>query len=191
MSEPVHIGDHAFANLRYIREAMERAGSFTSIPGTGGVIIGGSAIAAAIIARPLHGNAWLEVWLADAAFAAIVAFALMLRKASRAGVTLTSPAARRFFISYFAPIAAAAVMTVAMVRAGDHELLPALWLLSYGASFIASGAFSIGVVRVMGICFMLLGIAAVLTPFANFLLAAGFGGIHIIFGLIIARNYGG
>jgi hypothetical protein len=191
VSEPIRLGDHAFANLRYIRDAMERATSFTSIPGIGGVIIGASAIVTAIVARPLRGNAWLLAWLSDALFAAIVAFGLMLRKASRAGVTLTSPAARRFFVSYFAPILAAALMTIAIVRAGDHELLPALWLLCYGASFIASGAFSIRVVPVMGICFMFLGTAALFIPFGNVLLAAGFGGMHIIFGFIIARNYGG
>lgn len=191
MPEPIRIGDHAFANLRYIREAMERAGSFTSIPGVGGVIIGVSAIVTAFIAQPLHGTAWLEAWLIDALFAAVVAFALMTRKASRAGVTLTSGAARRFFVSYFAPIIAAALMTIAIVRAGDHALLPALWLLCYGASFISSGAFSIRVVPVMGICFMLLGVGALFTPFGNLLLAAGFGGLHIVFGFIIARNYGG
>jgi len=191
VSEPVHLGDHAFANLRYIRDAMERATSFTSIPGTGGVIIGVSAIVTAFLAEPLRGDRWLAAWLLDAVFAAIVAFVLMLRKASRAGVKLTSPAARRFFVSYFAPIAAAALMTVAIVRAGDHALLPALWLLCYGASFISSGAFSIRVVPVMGICFMLLGVAALFVPFGNFLLATGFGGLHIIFGFMIARNYGG
>jgi hypothetical protein len=191
VTEPVRIGDHAFANLRYIRDAMERATAFTSIPGVGGIIIGASAVATAFIARPLQGDRWLEAWLLDAVFAAVVAFVLMQRKASRAGVTLRSPAARRFFVSYFAPIAAAAAMTIAIVRAGDHALLPALWLLCYGASFIASGAFSIRVVPVMGVCFMVLGIAALFIPFDNVLLAAGFGGVHIVFGFIIARNYGG
>jgi hypothetical protein len=185
------MGDHAFANLRYIRDAMERATAFTSIPGVGGIIIGASAVATAFVARRLQGDRWLEAWLLDAVFAAVVAFVLMLRKASRAGVTLRSPAARRFFVSYFAPIVAAAAMTIAIVRAGGHALLPALWLLCYGASFIASGAFSIRVVPVMGVCFMVLGIAALFIPFGNVLLAAGFGGIHIVFGFIIARNYGG
>lgn len=170
---------------------MERASAFTSIPGAGGVVIGVSAIVTAVVAQHLRGSDWVEAWLADAVFAAIVAFVLMARKASRAGVTLRSPAARRFFVSYFAPIAAAALMTVAIVRAEDYALLPPLWLLCYGASFIASGAFSIRVVPVMGVCFMTLGIAALFVPFGTLLLAAGFGGLHIVFGFIIARNYGG
>ena len=193
MTEPVRIDDHAFANLRYIREAMERAGSFTSIPGWGGFAIGVTAIAASVIASHRFEMRWLQTWLVEAFVAAFIALFTMLRKSRRAGVPLTSPAARRFFVSYFAPIIAAAVITAMLLRAQWYEAMPAVWLLSYGASFISSGAYSIRVVPQMGICFMLLGAAAAFVPFptANALLGAGFGGLHIAFGLIIARNYGG
>jgi len=193
VNEPVGIGDHAVDNLRYIRDAMERAGSFTSIPGWGGFAIGCTAVITSLIASRLVDLRWLEAWLADAVLAAVIALVTMSIKASRAGVTLMTPAARRFFVSYFAPIAAAAVITLMLLRAQWYEAMPAVWMLSYGASFISSGAYSIRVVPQMGICFMLLGIAAALVPFptSNALLGAGFGGLHIAFGLIIARNYGG
>lgn len=193
MTEPVRIDDHAFANLRYIREAMERAGSFTSIPGWGGFAIGCSAVITSVIAARFVDMRWLEAWLIDAAIAAVIAIVTMLIKASRAGLTLASPAARRFFVSYFAPIIAAAVITFMLARAQWFDAMPAVWLLSYGASFISSGAYSIRVVPQMGVCFMLLGAVASLVsfPIANALLGAGFGGLHIVFGFIIARNYGG
>jgi len=193
VTEPVRIDDHAFANLRYIREAMERAGSFTSIPGWGGVAIGCTAVIASIVAARFVDMRWLEIWLAEAVVAALIALVTMSMKASRAGVKLTSPAARRFFVSYFAPIVAAAVITLMLARAQWFDAMPAVWLLSYGASFISSGAYSIRVVPQMGVCFMLLGAAASLASFsiANVLLGVGFGGLHIIFGFIIARNYGG
>ena len=193
MSEPVRLDDHAVANLRYIRETMERAGAFTSIPGWGGFAIGWTAVIAAVIASRLFDLNWLKLWLGEAVLATIIAAATMALKASRAGVTLTSPAARRFFVSYFAPIIAAAVLTLMLLRAQWYEAMPAVWLLSYGASFISSGSFSIRVVPQMGVCFMLLGAAAAWVPFSmsNALLGIGFGGLHIIYGLIIARNYGG
>jgi hypothetical protein len=196
VTEPSHIGDHAVDNLRYIREAMERAGSFTSIPGWGGVLIGCSALVAAVVAHrfiPRDGIAWLITWLIEAAIAAPVALWFMARKARRAHTRLTSGAARRFFVSYFAPVVAAAVITVALVRAHAFVAVPAVWLLCYGASFISSSAFSIRLIPLMGIGYMLLGVAACFAPFvvANALLGAGFGGLHIIFGLIIARNHGG
>ena len=193
MTEPIRIDDHAFDNLRYIRETMERAGSFTSIPGWGGLAIGGTAMVTSIVASRLVDLRWLEAWLIEAVVAAAIALITMSMKAARAGVTMTSTAARRFFVSYFAPIIAAAVITMMLARAQWFDAMPAVWLLSYGASFISSGSYSIRVVPQMGVCFMLLGAIASLVsfPIANALLGVGFGGLHIIYGLIIARNYGG
>ncbi|HET7710790.1 MAG TPA: hypothetical protein VFL80_02570 [Thermoanaerobaculia bacterium] len=197
MTDPVRpLQDHALDNLRYIREAMERAGSFTSIPGVGGVIIGVTAVAAAIVAHPSARPGeprWLKIWLAEAVVAALVAAVAMELKRRKARATWTSVAARRFFISYFAPIIAAAALTVVIGRTGSLAPLPPTWLLLYGASFVTSGAFSIRLVPLMGICFMLLGFIACFTPLpvGNVLLGAGFGGIHIVFGWMIARYHGG
>lgn len=185
--------EHAFNNLRYIREAMERASAFTSIPGWGGVAVGVTAIGAALIAHHREPKTWLMIWLSEAALAALIGFAAMWRKGRRASVPFDSPVARRFFTTYFAPLIAAAALTFVCASGGFYAAMPATWLLLYGASFVSSGAFSIPVVPVMGICFMLLGLAACFVPFAvaNILLACGFGGLHIIFGSIIARRYGG
>ena len=186
--------EHALSNLRYIREAMERATAFTSIPGWGGVWVGGTAlVAAGVAARTGSSREWMYVWLAEAVVATVIAGWTMIRKARRIGVAFTDAPARRFFISYFAPILAAALLTVVLARAGMYGALPAAWLLLYGASFVSSGAFSVPTVPVMGACFMLLGLAACFVPLAagNLLLGAGFGGLHVVFGWIIARRYGG
>ncbi len=185
--------DHALSNIRYIRETMERASAFTSIPGWGGVAIGITAVVTAVLAQWRPPGQWLLVWLCDAVIAAGIGAVTMVWKARRAGVSFASKGARRFFISYFAPIMSAALLTVVLWRIEAIEPLPALWLLLYGTSFVSSGAFSIRVVPIMGLCFMILGLAACLVPFAmaNILLGVGFGGLHIIFGLIIARSYGG
>ena len=57
----------------------------------------------------------------------------------------------------------------------------------------AAAAMSVRVVPVMGVLFMTLGAAAFVAPagWGNLFMAAGFGGLHIIFGAIIARNHGG
>jgi hypothetical protein len=193
---PDALRDHAVDNLRYIRDAMERAGAFTSIPGWGGFVIGITALATTAIAEPMtawNPRRWLLTWLAEAVVAAAIGGVAMWRKGKRAETPFMSGAARRFFVSYFAPMIAGAVLTFAIVRGGTLEPLPSVWMLLYGVAFVSSGAFSIRVIPTMGFCFMAFGILAAFVPLAvgNLLLGAAFGGLHIIFGLIIARNYGG
>jgi hypothetical protein len=129
----------------------------------------------------------------EAVLAAAIAALTMIRKARRANVSFRGAPARRFFVSYFAPIAAAAALTFVLARAELYGALPATWLLLYGASFVSSGTYSIPAVPVMGVCFMLLGIAACFFPLAggNALLGIGFGGLHVMFGYVIARSHGG
>ncbi|MEP6744529.1 MAG: hypothetical protein ABJB33_03455, partial [Gemmatimonadota bacterium] len=58
---------------------------------------------------------------------------------------------------------------------------------------ITAGAFSVRAVPLMGVGFMVLGAIALLAPAirGDLLLAAGFGGLQIIFGVLIARRHGG
>jgi hypothetical protein len=197
IDRPPALHDHALSNLRFIRDTMERAGSFTSIPGWGGVLLGATAVVTAVIAHRFAAagdlRMWLWTWLLDAVVAVIIGIASMWLKGRRAGLSLTSPAARRFFISYSAPLFTAALLTLVIVWRDMLVILPPLWLLMYGTSFVSSGAFSIRVVPVMGVCFILLGIPACFVSLTagNVLLAAGFGGLHIVFGYIIARSHGG
>lgn len=191
--EPVTLQSQAADNLRYIREAMESSGSFTSVPGWGGILMGVSALAAAATAQWLAPDRWLQVWLGTAMLAFAIGGTAMVRKARAQGVKLSRGVGRRFLLSLTPPLVAAALLTVALTRAGLTELVPATWLLLYGAGVVTGGAFSVRLVPMMGACFMVLGVLALLAPpgWSNPILAAGFGGCHIVFGGIIARRYGG
>jgi len=71
--EPVLLHDRAMDNLRYIRRTIERAGSFTAVPGLGGVLMGSTALAAAFVAGPRTADArWLTVWLVEAVVALLI-----------------------------------------------------------------------------------------------------------------------
>jgi hypothetical protein len=192
--EPPALHERAMDNLRYIRETMERATAFTAISGWGLVAIGITALAAAFIsAQQKTFKVWLAVWLAEAVVALLIAGWSMDRKARAAKMPLLSGPGRKVAFSLSPPIFAGAIVTVVLSRAGLTNAIPGLWLLLYGTGVITGGMFSVSAVPIMGLCFMALGAAAFLAPadFAAWLMAAGFGGLHIVFGVIIARRYGG
>jgi hypothetical protein len=109
------------------------------------------------------------------------------------GVELYRGVARRFLLNLTPPILAAVVLTAVLLAAGAPAAIPGTWLLLYGTGVVTGGAFSVRPVPIMGACFMALGVAALFLPFtwSNGLLAAGFGGLHLVFGALIARRYGG
>ncbi len=191
---PVALDDRARDNIRFIRETMERAGSFTAVPGWGGVALGITALGAATIAsRTSHPREWLLTWLVELAVAIGIAGWTTLSKVRRSGTSLLSGPARRFIYSFAPPIFAGALLTVVLVRLDATGAIPGMWLLLYGTAVVTAGAFSIRVVPLMGLCFVVLGAVALFCPWSwgNAFLAAGFGGLHIVFGAVIARNYGG
>lgn len=191
---PSSVGDHAAENLVFIRQAMERSATFTSIPGAGGVAMGIAGLgASAVAASQPTADRWLAVWLGGAAIAAIVGLFAMARKARNAGVTLTGSSARRFALGMAAPFVAGAAITYELWAVRNFTVMAPSWLLLYGAGVLTGGIFSVPIVRAIGVCFMALGIAAIATPpeWGNVWLAIGFGGLHVVFGAYIARNYGG
>ena len=194
VSDPPALGSRAIDNILFIRETMERASSFTAVPGWGGVAMGVSALAAAAISR-LAGSPeeWLGIWLAEAFLAAAIGAWAMAAKARRLAIPLFAGPARRFLLTLSPPLAAGGLATLALSRAGAASILPGIWLLLYGTAIVTGGAFAVRIVPLMGVGFMLLGAVALFCPpsWGTAFLAAGFGGLHIVFGLLIARRHGG
>lgn len=194
IDEPHRLHEHAAENLVFIRDAMERAGSFTAVPGWGGVVMGLTGLAAAIIAAGQETpRAWLATWLAAAVIACAVGLVAVLLKSREAGVPFFSRPARQFAFSYSPAILAGALITAALVRAGLHSFLPGVWLLLYGAGVVAGGTFSVRIVPLLGLLFFFLGAIALFSSplIGNVCLGIGFGALNIVFGAIIARRYGG
>jgi hypothetical protein len=192
--EPPALHTRAMDNLRYIRETMEGASAFTGVPGWGGVAMGLTALCTALLAsrQPTDGH-WLATWIGEAIVSLSIAAWAVSRKVKRAGVPLLSKPGRKFALSFSPPMFAGLLLTIALYRTGLVRMLPGAWLLLYGAAVANAGAFSVKIVPTMGLCFMLCGAAALFSPgaWANAYMAAGFGGLHILFGFVIARRHGG
>jgi hypothetical protein len=200
VAQPQPIHAHALDNLRYIRDTMSRAGTgaFTAIPGWGGVLMGVTAIAAAFAAGPPdNSERWIGIWFGEAFLAVVIALTGMTLKSRGAGTPLWTSSsgapAFRFALGYVPPLVAGIVLTPVFAMLDQTAHLPGCWLLLYGTAAATGGAYSVRVVPIMGLSFMALGTAAFAAPaeWGHWFLAAGFGGLHIVFGFIIARKYGG
>ncbi len=192
--QPVELHEHAMDNLRYIRKTIERAGSFTAVPGIGGMLMGSTALAAAWLAeRQTVSSRWMAVWLLEAFVALLIGIAGVAVKSRAARMPLLSGPGYKFVAGFAPAMMAGAILTGVLFAQSQTALLPGMWLLLYGVGIVSGGAASVRVVPLMGACFMAAGAIAFLAPGApgDIILAAGFGGIHIVFGTIIAVKYGG
>jgi hypothetical protein len=181
-------------NLRYIRKTIERAGSFTAVPGVGGMWMGSTALAAAWLASHQQDVSWwMAVWLAEAVLALAIGIAGVAIKSRRAGLPLLSGPGQKFVAGFAPAMIAGGVLTAVLVRAGATQMLPGTWMLLYGAGVVAGGGASVRVVPLMGACFMAVGAATLMIAGIpkDVALAAGFGGLHVVFGTVIAVKYGG
>ena len=186
--------EHALGQIDYIRSTMERAVSFTAVPGAGGMVMGATALLAAWAA---HGRqsaeGWLGVWAGEMALAFAIGASAMVAKARREGLPLSAGASRKFMASFPPALLAGAVLTWPLFHAGQLDVLASVWLLLYGVAVIAGGVFSVRIVPAMGAAFMVLGLGPLVGPEVgrDLYLAAGFGGLHVIFGWLIYRRHGG
>ena len=162
-------------------------------------------VAAPMAHRQPNPQRWLMVWMAAAAVGAVVGgaamYAKMRRRVGDGGARLLSVPARKFLFSFWPAMLAGAVLTIALVDVSvpgippqiSARVLPGLWLLLYGTGVTTAGTFSIRAVPLMGLGFITLGVLALFVPAADgdFMMALGFGVLHLVFGVRIARRHGG
>lgn len=193
-SNPPEMQARAMANLRFIRETMEAAGTFTAVSGWGQVVVGATAVVAALVAEQFgHGKDWVIVWAAEAFLALMISVWFMYNKARSASLPLLTGTARKLLFSFTPVFVVGMVVTFAFMQRGLYELLPAVWLLLYGSGVVGAGAFSIRIIPVMGAAFIVVGGAALFAPpsWSMALMILSFGVLHMAFGVLIARRHGG
>ncbi len=193
-TEPIQLHDRAVDNLAFIRDAMESTTRFTAVPGRGGMVMGVVGLVGAAVANAQPDPArWLVTWGVAALCGFSLAVFFTLRKARAVELPIRSGPGRKFALSLAPSLTVGGVLTGPLFLTGQAHLLPAVWLLLYGTAVLAAGVFSIRVVPLLGLCFLVLGTAAAFAPpgTGDLFMATGFGGLHLVFGFLIARRYGG
>ena len=188
------IGSGAAEHLRYIRNTMEAAQTFTSVPGKGCIAMGVAGLLAAVLEGiPSLSDYWLPLWLTAAVISCAIALFFMEQKARAQGLSLRRTVATRFFLTLTPAFAAGGVLTVALSDMVGRDVIAGIWLLLYGVGIAACGLFSIPAVLIAGFAFMGLGTVTLAAPagWAVWMLGAGFGGVHLLLGTLIIRDHGG
>ena len=186
----VQMDTHAAASLRYIRASMESATSI-AVPGSAGIAMGSVGLLAAVCSlAPGMRRYWLPIWLTAALVAAVAGGLLVLRPGSLIGLTSTGTPIRKFALCLMPSLLAGALLTAVHWFSGNLHAIPGTWLLLYGCALLAASVCTIPVIGVMGGLFIGLSVAAFVLPDALqvYVLAAGFGGLHVVFGFLIGRK---
>src|SRR5215813_8021381 len=138
----VSINERALENLKYIRETMERAGSFTAVPGWGGILMGVSALLTAAFSAQLPSkDLWFASWLGEAALALAIGGWAMAQKARASQSPLLYGPGKKFALSLCPAMLAGAILTVVLYQQQLFHIMPGVWLLLYGVSVVTGGAF--------------------------------------------------
>jgi len=192
-AKPVNLDVHAIATLRYIRASMDAAGS-VAVPGSAGIVMGSvGVVATGLSLVPQLQAYWLWIWLAAAPVAVLGGGLLLARSASLRSFVIPGTPARKLALGLLPCLFAGAVMSVVLWSAGHLTALPGTWLLLYGSALVSASVSTLPIVASMGLFFVALGIAALVAPGSLHipLLGLGFGGLHILFGFLIARGVHG
>jgi len=185
----VRIDSQAAATLRYIRASMEAATS-VAVPGSAGVAMGSvGLLATALSFMTSWRQYWLAIWVVAALLGGCLGFFLVTRPASLRGLALAGTPLRKFALCLFPAILGGAVMTAVHWSSGNLHAIPGTWLLLYGCALISASVASTRTIAVMGGAFVALAVAALLLPdsWQIPMLGLGFGGLHVLFGLVIGR----
>lgn len=201
---PIALHVRAMENLSFIREAMERSTPFTGISGKGMVAMGLIALAGGHVARLYPSRQWwMYCWLVVALTGCLAGLAAMVWKMRALDQPSVARSARRFALNMAPAVLAGVFLTEMFYALALNAFMPGMWLLLYGAGVVAGGALSVRVLPAMGGAMLALGGATLFWTLwgsqsfarpdaaAEASLAIGFGGMHIVSGIIVWRRYGG
>lgn len=196
-------------DLASIRQMMERSARFLSLSGLSGVLAGCYALAGVTAAFYLLGKDGIPVGLcvtygafSDAivklsviglivlAVSLVTAFWFSIRKARRREEDIWNASSRRLLVSISVPLITGGILIVILLATNAFPMIMPVTLIFYGIALFYAGEVTYNEIRYLGLCEIILGLAAVAVPgYSLIIWAVGFGVLHIIYGTIMYRRY--
>lgn len=201
--------------VQEIRRLMEKSSRFTTLSGWSAVAAGvaalGGAYAAFRILRNYYGpdvSEWTYqsvefaglrqtlILLAAAVFLLASAGAMFFtwRKTNRQGFSLWNHSSRRVFWNMALPLGSGALFVLGILQHGNWALVAPACLVFYGLALVNAGKYTLADIRYLGYCEIVLGLINLYTTnqgfgYGLYFWAAGFGLLHIVYGLIMWYKY--
>ncbi|PKD43859.1 hypothetical protein [Rhodohalobacter barkolensis] len=190
-------------DIAEIRSMMERSSKFASLSGWAGILAGIYALGGAFAAYILFGfnpdelnytssNLTNVILLAIGVLglALITAIYLSWRKARSKDEKVWNATSKRLLISMAIPLVSGGVLILVLLAHGLTGLAAPLMLIFYGLALVNAGHFTISEVKIMGIVQITLGLLSTwFIEYGLLLWAAGFGAVHIIYGIYMHFRY--
>lgn len=197
-------------DITEIRSMMERSSKFLSLSGWAGIMAGIYALAGAYIAYAHFnfnpdriyydsgGMAEFSPTLYKVTGLAVVVLILALvtaillssNKAKKKGEKIWNATSRRLLVHMAVPLVSGGLLILVFISKGLIGLLVPATLIFYGLSLYNAGKYTIDEVKSLGITQIVLGlISSYFVEYGLLLWAAGFGIIHIIYGIYMHLRY--
>lgn len=200
--------------LKDIKQMMERSSRFISLSGLSGIAAGICALVGAWIANLLmnkqtvldlresatlpdsivHGD-FLNSRLLQLAFvtfvaAFLLAFIFTYRRSKKTNVPIWGTTAKRLMISVSVPMIAGGIFLLALIKAGVYDFVAPGCLLFYGMGVLNASKFTFSETKYLGYGEIVLGLISLYFKGDGlYFWAAGFGMLHIIYGIFMWWKY--
>jgi hypothetical protein len=205
--------DQSLETLQDIKRMMERSSRFISLSGLSGVSAGICALIGAWVAHSfiagyygrngyvtrfgyMHDEAndlkWKLIELAIAVLIAALATSTLMtwRKARKSRLPIWDPASRRLAINMLIPLAAGGFFVLGLLYRSDWEYVAPSCLVFYGLALVNASKYTLTDIRYLGLLEIMLGCVCMYYPHDGlYFWAAGFGVLHIVYGLIMWWKY--
>ena len=202
--------------LQDIKQMMERSSRFISLSGLSGISAGICALIGAWFSvdyvygrkdyiidqdaaiAQVAANDYSIIfnitlfWIAAITFAAalISAFIFTWLKSKKEGIPLWGNTAKRLLINVSIPLIAGGIFLFKLIHFGTFGLVAPGCLIFYGLALINASKYTLGEIRYLGYCQLLLGIINLwFEGLGLYFWAAGFGVLHILYGIYMWWKY--
>ncbi len=196
-------------DLASIRSLMERSSRFVSLSGMAGVMAGIYALAGSIVAYfllyyPDHSfesffykanttdRIFILIIIALGVLAASLATGILFafKKAQKHGTRFWDHSGQKFIINVCIPLITGGIFITCLLYNQLFWLIAPCCLIFYGLALINASSYTFGDMRYLGLCEIALGILCMLFPnYGLVFWSAGFGILHLIYGIVLYKKY--